>query len=136
MSVRAVWIGCLRAVVLSLLGLGSCTLGARPAAAMGCHVPDRPVFDLVMPGELAIRLDGMSTIDQLPAHQVRPQPCPGELPEPSVRPLSAPLVTESPPTARVPDRVSRPPVLEPALEPPLRHPSRIDRPPRTTARIA
>lgn len=133
MPVRAVRVGCLRAIVLGLMGLGFVALGARPAAAMGCHVPDRPVFDFTTPSDLAIRLDGLSSVDQAPAHQVMPRPCPGEVPEGSVRPLSVPLLAEAPLNVRLFELLRGPAIVEWTLETPLPLPYRIDRPPRPCA---
>lgn len=133
MPVRAVRVGCLRAIVLGLMGLGFVALGARPAAAMGCHVPDRPVLDLTTNREPGLRLDGLSSVEEPPAHQVGPRPCPGEVPERSVRPLSVLILTQWPSAVRWPDVVGGPAVVARPLEPPLRLPQRIDRPPRQFA---
>jgi hypothetical protein len=119
-------------LALAMLVWLSSPMGARPAQAVGCHGPERPVLAMRLSWDRAGRLEAWAmTADRPLAPPVLARvPCPGEVPQVPVASIASigaavlAAVEIAPPIRReslpATDNIGR-------REP---HPHRLDRPPR------
>ncbi len=71
-----------RLALLALALLASSPLGARPAQAAGCHVPERPVLGMRHSGhgEARLRAWELADLRRIAPPIVTHLPCPGDVP--------------------------------------------------------
>ncbi len=115
-----------RSVLLALIALSP--LGARPARAAGCHVPDRPVLG----AGFQSRLSAWELADsvQVAPPIVKRLPCPGEVPHATVVVVLPIAADHAAMTEDEPSLPCRSIVNGDDAEMPPPRASRLDRPPR------
>jgi hypothetical protein len=119
-------------LALAMLVWLSSPMGARPAQAAGCHVPERPIVATPLSWERDDRLEAWAMTEDTPlaAPALTRVPCPGEIPHvPATSTLSiGPALLAAAESASPVRRESLLATDDIAsIEP---HPHRLDRPPR------
>ncbi len=63
-----------------LLGWAGLVLSARPALGMGCHVDEKPVFGVTLPGDKAPSAIGVAAFEDFRPGALTPKSCTDEVP--------------------------------------------------------